>query len=139
MATAIALAALVISVASFGFSIFQFRALHQIRIQEKATSLLRSAHELQRRAHGLKHTIEVTDHVDDCAEMFTLMDSFIELQVPAFVKAKKHSLADLFQFEQALLKLETSIDLLQQQVEAVGKFNEEVREHEARRKLPSEL
>lgn len=139
MATGIAIAALIISLASFGFGVFQYRTLHQLRIHEKVTSLLRAAHDLRRRAHVLKHTIDVTDNLDDCAELFALVETFVEVQVPAFVNSKRHTMSDLFKFEQSLLDLDTEIDVFQKQVEAVGKFNEEVREYEARKRVASEL
>lgn len=138
MATGIAIVALIISFASLGFSVFQYRALHQLRVNEKVTSLLRSAHDLRRKAHTLKHTIEVTDHVDDCGELFALIESFVEIQVPAFVGATRHTMSDLFRFEQGLLRLETEVDVFQKQVEAVGRFNEEVAEYEARKGVVAE-
>lgn len=128
MATVTAIIALVISLGSFAFSIYQYRILHRGRISEKATSLIRVAQELRRKSEDLKHKIESTDHAPECAEFLAKINAFVEDCVPRLALSNDRSLQELFEMEQHLLSLELEVDLLYKQVAELGRFNEEVRE-----------
>jgi len=133
MAIVTAVVALLISIASLTFGIYQYRILHRVRVREKATSLLRFAQDLRRKSQDLKHTIDSTDDVDDCAEFLAKFNVLVEEGISKLATSKRTSLGALFEIEQCLLPLELEIDLLQKQVVEVGKFNDEVRVHEATR------
>ena len=139
MTTVTAIVALVISLGSLGFSIYQYRILHRMRISEKASSLLRLAQDLRRKSEDLKHTINSTDEVDYCVEFFAKVNTFVKEGIPKLALSSDRSLAELFEMEQHLLSLELEIDLLHKQVVEVGRFNEEVREYEARKAARYEL
>jgi hypothetical protein len=135
----IAIVALIISVTSLGFSIYQYRILHRIRMNERATALIRLAQDLRRKSQDLKHTIDSTDDVEDSPELFSKVNTFVEDKIPKLALSKNRSIQELFEMEQHLLSLELELDLLQKQVVVVGKFNEEVREYEARKGASREL
>ena len=133
MTTATAIIALVISLGSFAFSLYQYRILHRVRISEKATSLIRVAQELRRKSEDLKRKIDSTDHAPDCADFLAKINVFVEESVPSLALSNERSLQELFEMEQHLLSLELEVDLLHKQVAELGRFNEEVREFEARK------
>jgi hypothetical protein len=137
--TVIALVALVISVASLAFGVYQYRILHKVRMGEKATALVRLAQDLRRKSEDLKHLIGCTDDVDDCSELLTKVNGFVDEVVPKLALSKDRSLEDLFEIEQHLHSLELEIDLLHKQVAEVGRWNEEVRQYEARKAACNEL
>ncbi|MEQ1596489.1 MAG: hypothetical protein ABL985_15470 [Casimicrobium sp.] len=126
----IAIVALIISVTSLGFSIYQHRILHQVRMNERATALIRLAQDLRRKSQDLKHTIDSTDDVEDYPEFFSKVNAFVEDGIPKLALSKSRSIQNLFDMEQHLLSLELELDLLQKQVVAVGNFNEEVQKYE---------
>lgn len=133
MTTATAIIALVISLVSFAFSLYQYRILHKVRISEKATSLIRVAQELRRKSEDLKHKIDSTDHAPDCADLLAKINAFVEKSVPSLAISNERSLQELFKMEQYLLPLELEVDLLYKQVAELRRFNEEVQEFEARK------
>lgn len=139
MTAATAIVALVISLGSMAFSIYQYRILQRIRIGERATSLLRLAQDLRRKSEDLKHKIESTDDVDDCSELLAKVNAFVEEGIPKLALSNERTLAELFEMEHHLLSLELEIDLLHKQVVEVGRFNEEVRLYEARNAARDEL
>ncbi|UUZ71250.1 hypothetical protein LP415_19270 [Polaromonas sp. P1(28)-8] len=132
MATVTAIIALIISVGSLIFSIYQYRILHRMRTSEKATLLLRLAQDLRRKSEDLKHKINSTDDVDDHAEFLAGVNAFLEDGIPKLALSKDRSIEELFEMEQHMLSLELEIDLFHKQVVEVGRFNDEVREHEKR-------
>ncbi len=139
MTAVTAIVALVISIGSLAFSIYQYRILHRVRISEKATSLVRLAQDLRRKSEDLKHKIETTDDVNDCAEFLAKVNAFVEEGIPKLALSRERSLQEFFEMEQHLLSLELEIDLFHKQVVEVGRFHEEVREYEARKAERHEL
>lgn len=137
--TVIAIVALVISIASLAFGVYQYRILHRVRMSEKATALVRLAQDLRRKSEDLKHLIGCTDDVDDRSELLAKVNDFVDEVVPKLALSKERSLEELFEIEQHLLSLELEIDLLHKQIAEVGRFNEEVREYEARKAARNEL
>jgi len=131
MTIATSVLALLLSLASLAFSVYQYRILHRVRVSEKATALLRLAYDLRRKSEDLEHKIESTDDVDDHAEFIAKINTRVETHATSIATSKKTSLATLVEVEQTLLLLELELDLLLKQVVEVGRFNTEVREHEA--------
>jgi hypothetical protein len=139
MTAVTAIVALVLSLASLAFGVYQYRILQLVRKNERATSLVRCAQDLRRKSEDLKHLIGCTDHVDDCEELLSKVNDFVDETVPRLALSKNRSLEELFEIEQHLLSLELEIDLLHKQVLEVRRFNEEVREYESRKAVRNEL
>jgi hypothetical protein len=139
MTAVTAIVALVISLASLAFGVYQYRILHRVRKNERATLLIRCAQDLRRKSEDLKHLIGCTDDVDDCEELLSKVNEFVDETVPKLALSKDRSLEELFEIEQHLLSLELEVDLLHKQVQEVRRFNEEVREYEARKAARNEL
>ncbi|MES2360896.1 MAG: hypothetical protein V4646_03755 [Pseudomonadota bacterium] len=97
------------------------------------------AQDLRRKSEDLKHKIESTDDVDDCSVLLATVNAFAEEVIPKLALSNERTLNDLFQMEHHLLSLELEIDLLHKQVIEVGRFNEEVREYEARKAASNAL
>ena len=137
--TVIAIVALVISIASLAFGVYQYRILHRVRMSEKATALIQLAQDLRRKSEDLKHLIGCTDYVHDCSDLFTKVNDFVDEVVPNLILSKERSLEEFFKIEQYLISLELEIDLFHKQIVEMGRFNEEVREYEARKAARNEL
>jgi hypothetical protein len=131
MTTATAIIALLISIASLAFGVYQYRILHRVRVREKATALLRLMHDLRRKSQDLQYTIDSTDHMDDHAEFLAKVNALTEIEGAKIATSKNTSLETLIEVEQLLLPMELEIDLLFKQAVELGRFNGEVREHEA--------
>ena len=131
MTIIIATLALFISLGSLALSIYQYRILHRVRVKEKATTILKFAHDVRRKSEDLKHLIGNTDDVDDCRELIERYNSLTESGISSIVNLKTISLDKLMFIEQSLLPLELELDLLHKQVAEAGRFNEEVRAHKA--------
>ena len=131
MTTIIAVLALLISVGSLAFGIYQYRIVHRVRVREKAISILRFAHDLRRKSEDLKHLIGCTDDVDDCSEFLAKYSRLVEDGISQIAISKTISLEQLMLIEQSLLPLELEVDLLHKQVAEAGRFNEEIRAHRA--------
>ena len=138
MTTIIAALALFISLGSLAFGIYQYHILHQVRVKEKATTILKFAHDVRRKSEDLKHLIGNTDYVDDCSELLEKYNALTENRISLIVNSKTISMGKLILIEQSLLPLELELDLLHKQVAEAGRFNEEVRAHKAARAKRSE-
>lgn len=133
MTTATAILALLLSVASLVFSVYQYRILHKVRVSEKASAILRFAYDLRRKSQDLKHLIDCTDDVDDCDELLAKTNAMVETELSKVAISKGISLDILIEIEQKLLSAELEIDLLHKQIAEHGRFNKEVRDYETRR------
>jgi len=132
MVTATAVTALLISIISLAFGIYQYRVLQRIRVGERRTSLLRFAYDLRRKSEDIKHAIGSTDDVDDCEELLGKISVLIEGEISAIATTGRTSLENLFEIERGLLPLELELDLMHKQIVEAGKFNEEFQVHETR-------
>jgi len=139
MTAVTATVALLISLASLAFSVYQYRILHKVRVGEKASAMLRLAYDLRRKSEDLKHKVESTDHVPDCPELFTKVDTFVGEGIKSLLLSRKLSWDELHKIEQRLLPLELEIDLFYKQVVEAGRFNDEVRAYETAKVQKHEL
>ena len=131
MTTVIAVLALFISLGNLAFGIYQYWILHRVRVKEKATTILKFAHDVRRKSEDLKNLIGNTDYVDDCTELLAKYNSLTEIGISSIVNSKTISLDKLVLIEQSLLPLELELDLLHKQVTEAGRFNEEARTFKA--------
>lgn len=133
MITATAILALLMSIASLAFGIYQYRILHRVRASEKATSLLRLAYKLRGKSQDLEDAIDSTDDAGDHTEFLAKLNALVEAAITRAMASKGMSLETLVEVERRLLSLELEIDLMHKDVLDVGRFNAAVREYEASR------
>lgn len=130
MATIISIIAVIISLSSLGFNIYQNRHLHSLRKYEKANSVIRHSLELRKKLQDLKHKIDCTDDFPDCEKLIKKLSVFSESEITGLAQRKITSIHELFEIEKWLLEMELEIDLLRKQVDEQARWNEEVRKHE---------
>ena len=128
MTIATSILALLISVASLAFGIYQYRILHTIRVREKGTTLLRLTYELRRKSQKLQSAIDSTDDIDDHADFIANLNLALEMVASKIAIPKATSINTLAEAEQRLLQLELEIDLVQSEVDRAGEFFKESRE-----------
>ncbi|WP_093288684.1 hypothetical protein [Solimonas aquatica] len=131
--------ALLISLASFAFSVYQYRILQKVRVGEKASVMLRLAYDLRRKSEDLKHKVDSTDNVPDYPELFAKVDTFVGEGIKGLMLSQKLSWDELLKIEQRLLPLELELDLFYKQVVEAGRFNDEVRAYEKAKAQKHEL
>jgi len=127
MASFTAIAALITSISSFAFGIYQYRILHGVRVGEKANSLLRFACELRKKSEDVKNLVSITDDIPEYAELFEKIKSLTEISIQTLRPSKNLSWGKLHELEQRLLSAELETDLLQKQISEAHRFQEEVR------------
>lgn len=130
MSMALAMIALLASIASFGFGVYQYRILDRVRLGEKANNLLRTAYTLQKRSEELRHKIGCTDDAPECEELHAGINKEADAIFAKVTSSKGMSWTELNNMEARLLYLEQEVDLLYKQVTELGRFNEEVPEYE---------
>lgn len=122
--------ALTISIASFGFSLFQFNRTLQLKKAEKINELLGAAFELRRSAQDLRHLIDRTDDIDTHDELLNATDKFSEELFTRTLNNPKTKISDIYKLEQALLKFRLEFDLMEKQIHEQIRFNEECAEYQ---------
>jgi FtsZ-binding cell division protein ZapB len=130
MSTVLAIIALVVSIGSLGFGIYQYRILDRIRLREKANNLLRTVHTMQRRSEELRHKIGCTDDAPDCDQLHAKINGAADAISALITSTKSMSWKELNDLEARVLSCEQEIDLLYKQVAEFARFNEEVHEYE---------
>lgn len=130
MSIAIAIIALLVSLASLGFGIYQYRILDRIRLGEKSNNLLRAMYALQRRSEELRHKIGCTDDAPECEQLHTGINDAADTTFAKVTSGKGVSWKEANDMEARFLSLEQEVDLFYKQVAELGRFNEDVREHE---------
>ena len=130
MATILSILAILISLSSLGFSIYQNRGLQRLKKYEKANTIVRHSLELRKKSQDLTNRIECTDHVPDCPEFINVFNRLVESDIIDLASKETISLSELYKLEKQLLKMELDIDLFIKQVNEVARWNEEVREYE---------
>lgn len=130
MSMALAIIALLVSIASFGFGIYQYSILNRVRLGEKSNNLLRTVYALQRRSEELRHKIGCTDDAPECEELHAGINEVADAIFASVTSRKGMSWRELNDMEARLLSLEQEVSLHYKQVAELGRFNEEVREYE---------
>lgn len=134
MSMALAIIALLVSIASLGFGIYQYRILDRVRLGEKSNNLLRTAYALQKRSEELRHKIGCTDDAHECEELHAGINEATDAIFARVTSSKGMSWADLNDMEAQILSLKQEVELLYKQVAELGRFNEEVLEYENSRR-----
>ncbi|WP_156782017.1 hypothetical protein [Acidihalobacter aeolianus] len=125
----ISIVALCISIAGFGFSIYQWKKNSFIKSAEKAHEVTLEAFELRRSSQDLRDLIAVTDDIDDMEGFLRAIDKVSEELLNA-LRNPRISLVDAYKAQQKISDLRLELDLLHKQVLEVKRLNNEVAEHE---------
>lgn len=131
---AISIVSLCISIAGFGFSIFQWRKSSFIKIAEKSHEVTLEAFALRRSSQDLRNLIAITDDVDDMEDFLQELDSVSEKTLNNTLRNPSISLREVYMAQQKISGLRLELDLLHKQVLEAKRFNEEVAEHEQSKK-----
>ncbi|WP_421705329.1 hypothetical protein [Alloalcanivorax xenomutans] len=126
--------ALLVSMASLGFGIYQYRILKRVRLGEKSNNLLRTVYTLQRRSEDLKHKIGCTDDAPECEELHAGINHEADAVFSKVASTEGMSWTELNEMEARFLSLEQEVELYYKQVVELGRFNEEVLEYEKSKK-----
>ena len=126
----ISIVALCISIAGFGFSIYQWRKNSYIKNSEKIHEVTLEAFDLRRLSQDLRNLIAITDDIDDMEEFFQAIDSVSEELLKNALRNPKISLSNVYKAQQKISDLRLELDLLHKQVLETKRFNDEVAEYE---------
>lgn len=126
--------ALTISIASFGFSLFQFSRTQHLKKAEKINELLGKAFELRRAAQDLRHLVDRTDDIHSHEEILNATDQFSEKLFSKILNNPKIRVTDIYKLEQSLLEFRLEFDLLENQLHEQIRFNEECAKYEEKMK-----
>jgi hypothetical protein len=80
MAFAISIAAILISLASFGFNLYQYRNSRDLRRLEKTNEVLQKAYLIRRTSQDLRDKLNSTDDVDTFDHLLDSIEVAIESQ-----------------------------------------------------------
>lgn len=126
----ISIVALCISIAGFGFSIFQWRKSSFIKIAEKSHEVTLEAFALRRSSQDLRNLIAITDDIDDIEDFLQELDSVSEKTLKSTLRNPNVSLREVYMAQQEISGLRLELDLFHKQVLEAKRFNEEVAEYE---------
>jgi len=116
--------ALIISVATFLFTLFQFRRNQSLKKLEKTNEIMNNAFELRRSSEKLKHLVEMTDDIDSHDEALDVINELTE-NIHKVLNNPKTTVSEIYEAEQRLLKTTLNFDLLGMQVNEQIRFNKE--------------
>jgi len=132
----ISIVALCISIAGFGFSIFQWRKSSFIKIAEKTHEVTLEAFALRRSSQDLRNLIAITDDIDDMEYFLQELDSVSEKMLKSTLRNPSINLSEVYMAQQKISDLRLELDLLHKQVEVAKRFNEEATEYERTKNNP---
>lgn len=127
MTLAISIIAIVISLASLAFNLYQFKSTKNLKRLEKCNEVLHQAFLLRKLSQDLRNKINVTDDIDDYDHVLDSLDTAIESQFAKLLENTDLSLQDIFELETKLLGLDLELDLLSKQIDAQIDFNNQVK------------
>lgn len=122
----VSLTAIVISIASFVFTLYQYRKDQNNIQSSKASEVLRKGFSLRKASQILRDKISVTDDIDDCDALLDIIDYFTESTLPKILNKKNVSVQSIYKLQKELLALELEFDLLVKQINVVIDFNAEL-------------
>ena len=126
----ISVVALCISVAGFGFSIYQWKKISFIKSAEKAHEVILEAFDLRRSSQDLRELRAITDDIDDMEELLQATDSVSEELLKNTLRNPKISIIDVYKAQQKISELRLEVDLLYKQALEAKRYNDEVVEYE---------
>ncbi len=108
--------ALIISIAGFLFTLFQFNRNQRLKKLEKINDIMSNAYNLRRSSEDLKHLIEISDDIDAHEEALNLINIFTESLFSKALNNPKTNISEIYSVEQRLLKTTLEFDLLSKQI-----------------------
>lgn len=127
----VSILALLVAIASLGFTYFQFRRLQSVSKLQKANEVSMFAFQLRRRSQELREFIGRTDDVDEQDDILDSVDLITEYVTSKALSNPKLQYGDIYKMENKLLGLNLELDLLRKQIEEQARFNKEVAEFKA--------
>ena len=124
--------ALIISIAGFLFTLFQFNRNQRLKKLEKINEIMSNAYNLRRSSEDLKHLIEISDDIDANEEALNLINIFTESLFSKALSNPKTNISEIYSVEQRLLKTTLEFDLLSKQINEQIRFHKECRSEERR-------
>ncbi|MCG3738264.1 hypothetical protein EXA16_18550 [Vibrio cincinnatiensis] len=126
--------ALVVSVASFSFSLFQFNRNQSINKLEKINDTLKVAFELRLKSQDLRNLIDISDDIDSYEKEIERLNSVCE-NASKVLNNPRTKTSEVYAVEQELLKTTLEFDLLSKQINEQIRFNIECREFDSKHKV----
>jgi hypothetical protein len=117
--------ALIISIAGFLFTLFQFNRNQRLKKLEKINGIMSNAYNLRRSSEDLKHLIEISDDIDAHEEALNLINIFTESLFSKALNNPKTKISEIYSVEQRLLKTTLEFDLLSKQINEQIRFHKE--------------
>jgi hypothetical protein len=126
MTFSIATVALLISGASLGFGVYQYRILDRIRTGEKANNLLRAAYELQRRSEELRQRIACTEGVASHDAIHSEVNETVDALFARITSKRGVPWKQLHKIESRFMHLEQEARLLSLQFDELENLRSEI-------------
>ncbi|EII3094222.1 hypothetical protein ACOB3W_003561 [Vibrio cholerae] len=126
--------ALVVSVASFSFSLFQFNRNQSIKKLEKINDTLKVAFELRLKSQDLRNLIDISDDIDSYEKEIESLNSVCE-NASKVLNNPRTKTSEVYIVEQELLKTTLEFDLLSKQIHEQIRFNIECHEFDSKHKV----
>jgi hypothetical protein len=127
MTLTISIAAILISLASFAFNLYQFKNTKNLKRLEKSNEVLQQAFLLRKASQELRDRINVTDDIENLDHLLIPMNMTIETQFGKMLANPDVSIQDVFMIENKLIKLDLQLHLLSKQVDVKIDFNNQVK------------
>ena len=127
MTLTISIAAILISLASLAFNLYQFKNTKNLKRLEKSNEVLQQAFLLRKASQELQDRINVTDDIDDLDHLLIPMNMTIETQFGKMLANPDVSIQDVFMIENKLIELDLQLHLLSKQVDVQIDFNNQVK------------
>ena len=127
MTLTISIAAILISLASLAFNLYQFKNTKNLKRLEKSNEVLQQAFLLRKASQELQDRINVTDDIEDLSHLLIPMNMTIETQFGKMLANPDVSIQDIFMIENKLIELDLQLHLLSKQVDVQIDFNNQVK------------
>ena len=125
----ISLIALVVSLAGFSLSLFQFSHRQKINKAAKINETITRVYDLKRTSAELNYLLIRTDDIDLHEEIFKRVYLFTE-SAASILNSPEVKNIEVYHIEQALIKNRLEFDLFAMQIDEQIRFNSECHEYE---------
>lgn len=125
MTLTLSIIAILISITSLGFSVYQYNQGHKIKINDKVNNFLEETYRFRKFLDDKKKLYSNTDDIPDYEDLFELGIITIENRIVPVLEKSKISIDDFYLIERKFMGLRTEIELTCKQIEEAIRFNEE--------------
>ncbi|MHB1676805.1 MAG: hypothetical protein ACYCSS_04610 [Sulfuriferula sp.] len=130
MTLTISIVAILISLATLTFNLYQFKNTKKLEKLEKCNEVLQQAFLLRKASQELRNKINVTDDIDDLDYLLIPMNLTIETQFGKMLENVDISIHEVFMIEKKLIQLDLQLTLLSKAVDVKIDFNNQVKHFE---------